>query len=331
MAYPLVRMRRNRVQAWLRDVVAEHRLHVSDLIWPCFVIEGDKKREAVSTMPGVERISIDVLIEEVKKASALGIKAVALFPVVPLDKKCEKAMEALNPDNLICRAVAALKKAVPEVGVICDVALDPYTSHGQDGIVIDGDVENDTTVDVLCEQARVLVNAGADMVAPSDMMDGRVGAIRQMLEADGKHHIGVLSYAAKYASSFYGPFRDAVGSAQNLGKSNKAGYQMNPANSAEAIREVLLDVGEGADIVMVKPGLPYLDIIKEVKRCCNVPVFAYQVSGEYAMIQFAAKAGALDGKQVMLESLLAFKRAGASAILTYAAPDVAKWLNEANN
>ncbi len=328
MTFPLVRMRRNRNKAWLRQMVAEHRLHVSDLIWPCFIIEGKGVREAVATMPGVERMSVDVLVDEVKKAAALGIPAVALFPVVEQKKKCEQAKEALNPENLVCRAVRAIKQTVPEIGIICDVALDPYTSHGQDGIVINGDVANDETVHVLTQQALVLAEAGADVIAPSDMMDGRVGAIRVALEEAGFHNVAILSYAAKYASVFYGPFRDAVGSAANLGKGGKSTYQMNPANAIEALREVMLDVDEGADMVMVKPGMPYLDVIGAVKAACDVPVLAYQVSGEYAMIQFAAQAGALDAKAAMLEALLAFKRAGASAVFTYAARDVAEWLRD---
>lgn len=323
MPYPSVRMRRNRKTAWIRNMVAEHRLHPSDLIWPCFVIEGQKQREAIKTMPGVERLSIDELVKEAKKAADLGIPAIALFPVVDVAKKCEQGEEALNPENLVCRAVKALKKHVPHIGVICDVALDPYTSHGQDGVVVNGDVANDVTVEVLCQQALVLAAVGADIVAPSDMMDGRVGAIRQALEQAGMHHVGILSYAAKYASVFYGPFRDAVGSAKNLGSGGKHSYQMNPANAQEALREVALDIEEGADMVMVKPGLPYLDIVAKVKERFDVPVLAYQVSGEYAMIHFAAQAGALDATKALAESLLAFKRAGASAILTYAAREVA--------
>lgn len=325
MSYPYTRLRRNRSHPWVREMLTEHRLHPSDFVWPCFVCEGEGVREPIKTMPGVARLSIDLLVEKVKEAAKLGIPAVALFPVVPEHLKCEKAKEAYKKDNLVCRAVKAIKQEVPEIGVICDVALDPYTSHGQDGIVVDNYVANDETVEVLVKQALTLAEAGADVVAPSDMMDGRIGAIRTALEQEGYTNVKILSYAVKYASSFYGPFRDAVGSAANLGRGGKQTYQMNPAgNIDEALREVEQDLEEGADMVMVKPGLPYLDVITQVKAECRVPVLAYQVSGEYAMLKFAGEAGALDEEKSMLEALLAFKRAGASAIFTYAAIEVAK-------
>lgn len=322
-AYPATRLRRNRKDAWSRALVAEHRLSVSDLIWPVFVQEGVNKRTPVPSMPNVERLSIDLLVQECKKAKALGILAVALFPVVDAALKTDGAEESYNPKNIVCRAIAAIKKEVSDLGVICDVALDPYTSHGHDGLVENGDVENDTTIAVLCKQAVVQAKAGCDIVAPSDMMDGRVGAIRAALDSACLPHVRILSYAAKYASGFYGPFRDAVGSAGNLGKADKRTYQMDSANVAEALREVALDIAEGADMVMVKPGMPYLDIIKSMKDHFHVPVFAYQVSGEYAMMKAAAEKGWLDYNTVMMESLLAFKRAGATGILTYAALEVA--------
>jgi porphobilinogen synthase len=303
--------------------VAEHSLNVEDLIWPVFVQEGSNKRTPVPSMPDVERISIDVLVEQCKKAQKLGIPAIAIFPVVDAALKTEDAEESYNPKNLVCRAIAAIKKEVPGIGIICDVALDPYTSHGHDGIVKSGDVENDATIAVLCKQAVAQAKAGCDIVAPSDMMDGRVGVIRAALDSEGLQHVRILAYAAKYASAFYGPFRDAVGSKNTLGKADKRTYQMDPANAEEALREVALDIAEGADMVMVKPGMPYLDIIRSVKESFHVPVLAYQVSGEYAMMKAAAAQGWLDYDAVMRESLLAFKRAGASAILTYAALDVA--------
>lgn len=304
----------------------ENRLSVDDLVWPLFVREGKGLREPVETMPGVERLSIDVLVKEAKEAAELGIKAVALFPVVPPEKKSEGAEEAWNNRNLIAQAVAEIKKAVPEIGVICDVALDPYTSHGHDGLLRLNIVDNDLTLGALCKQAVSLAKAGCDIVAPSDMMDGRVAAIRAALDKEGFQQVAILAYAAKYASSFYGPFRDAVGSSGNLKGAGKETYQMDPANAREAIREVALDVAEGADMVMVKPGMPFLDIIREVAENFPLPVFAYQVSGEYAMLRHAANHGALDYQKAMMESLLAFKRAGASAIFTYAAKDVAGWL-----
>lgn len=327
-AYPFVRMRRNRKSSWARNLVAENRLNVHDLIWPIFVQEGIGQRTPVESMPGVERVSIDLLVEDARKAARLGICAIALFPVVGQEKKSELAEEAYSSANLICRAIRAVKKEVPQLGIIGDVALDPYTSHGQDGLVIAGEVANDETITVLIRQALALAEAGCDIVAPSDMMDGRVAAIRQSLDAAGYPLVQILSYAAKYASSFYGPFRDAVGSADNLAGGNKYSYQMNPANGEEAIREVALDIEEGADMVMVKPGMPYLDVVRHVSEHFSVPVFAYQVSGEYAMIKAADKLGWLDGRRAMLEALISFKRAGATGIFTYAACDVAEWLVE---
>lgn len=323
--YPTIRMRRTRQFDWSRRLVAEHNLTPNDLIYPLFVQEGNSQREPVASMPGVERLSVDLLVEEAKRAAKLHIPAIALFPVVDPKKKTLQAEEAYNPNNLMCRAIKAVKDAVPELGIIGDVALDPYTSHGQDGLVEDGDVINDETIDVLCRQAVVQAEAGCDVIAPSDMMDGRIGVIRAALDDAGFSNRQMLSYAAKYASAFYGPFRDAVGSKGNL-KGDKRTYQMDPANSDEALREVALDIDEGADMVMVKPGLPYLDIIQRVAETFPVPVFAYQVSGEYAMIKAASENGWIDGEKVMLESLLAFKRAGARGILTYAARDVAEKL-----
>lgn len=307
----------------------ENRLSVDDLIYPVFVTEGTKQKEPILSMPGIERISLDMLLAQAEEIYNLGIPAIALFPVTPADKKSDNAAEAYNPDGLAQRSVRALKKAFPELGIITDVALDPFTSHGQDGLINQGGyVMNDETIEVLVRQALSHAEAGADIVAPSDMMDGRIGAIRQALEAENHINTLILAYSAKYASSFYGPFRDAVGSAGNLGKSNKYSYQMDPANSDEAMREIQLDLQEGADMVMVKPGMPYLDIIRRVKEQYGVPTFAYQVSGEYAMIKAAAMNGWLDEKQVVLESLLAFKRAGSDAILTYFAKSVAQWLKE---
>jgi porphobilinogen synthase len=305
----------------------EHQLTVDDLIYPMFVTEGHNCREAVPSMPGIERYSLDQLLIEAREIVQLGIPAIALFPVVSADKKSDDAAEAYNPDGLLQRSVRMLKQAVPELGIITDVALDPFTSHGQDGLVnASGYVMNDETVAVLVKQALSHAQAGADIVAPSDMMDGRIGAIRQALEAERYIHTLILAYSAKYASSFYGPFRDAVGSAGNLGKSSKDSYQMDPANSDEALREIELDLQEGADMVMVKPGMPYLDIIRRIKDHFGVPTFAYQVSGEYAMLKAAIDNGWLDEQQVVLESLLAFKRAGSDAILTYYAKSVAQWL-----
>jgi porphobilinogen synthase len=322
-------MRRNRLDPWSRRMVAEHRLEVADLIWPVFVLEGVGRRQPVASMPGVERLSIDLLPDVLGEAAALGIPAVALFPVTPEALKSDDGIEATNPDNLICRAVRTVKAALPDLGVICDVALDPYTSHGHDGLLDQrGAVVNDLTLAVLVRQALVQAEAGCDIIAPSDMMDGRVGAIRRALDESSLDTTRILSYAAKYASSFYGPFRDAVGSSAALGKSGKQTYQMDPANSDEALREVALDLAEGADMVMVKPGLPYLDVVRRVKDAFAVPTFAYQVSGEYAMIKAAAERGWLDGERAMLEALLAFKRAGCDGILTYAALDVARMLRD---
>jgi porphobilinogen synthase len=310
-----------------RRLMRETRLDSADLIYPVFILEGHGKREPVSSMPGVERLSIDLLLQEASEIHALGIPAIALFPVTPAGKKTEDAREAYNPDGLAQRAVRALKDAVPELGVITDVALDPFTTHGQDGLIDDsGYVLNDETVEVLVRQALSHAASGADIVAPSDMMDGRIGAIRAALEGAGHRNTRILAYAAKYASSFYGPFRDAVGSAGSLGSGNKYTYQMDPGNSDEALREVALDLAEGADMVMVKPGMPYLDIVRRVKQEFGVPTFAYQVSGEYAMLKAAAQQGWLDERAVVLESLLCIKRAGADAILTYYAKAVAQWL-----
>ncbi|RRQ21929.1 porphobilinogen synthase [Thiohalobacter thiocyanaticus] len=323
------RMRRMRRDDFSRRLMREHRLGVDDLIWPVFVIEGENRREAVPSMPGVERLSLDQLLVEAGTAHRLGIPAIALFPVTPAGRKSEDAAEAYNPDGLAQRAVRALKAALPELGVITDVALDPFTTHGQDGLIdAGGYVMNDQTVEVLVKQALSHAEAGADVVAPSDMMDGRIGRIRAALEAAGHIHTRILAYSAKYASSFYGPFRDAVGSAANLGAGNKYTYQMDPANGDEALHEVALDLEEGADMVMVKPGMPYLDIVQRVKREFSVPTYVYQVSGEYAMLEAAAGNGWLDGRAVILESLLGMKRAGADGILTYFACRVAQWLRE---
>jgi porphobilinogen synthase len=325
-SYPATRLRRTRRFAWSRRLVAEHDLSVDNLIWPVFVHELPVARVAVPSMPGVYRYSIAQLVEEVGRVESLGVPAIAIFPVTDPQKKTPDGSEAINPDNLACRAVRAVKEAYGDIGVICDVALDPYTSHGQDGLVRDGYVVNDETIEVLCEQAVVQAQAGCDVIAPSDMMDGRVGAIRRALDEAGFEHVLILSYAAKYASAFYGPFRDAVGSAGNLGTGDKRSYQMDPANGDEALREVALDLAEGADMVMVKPGLPYLDIVRRVKTTFGIPTFVYQVSGEYAMLQAAAERGWLDLDKSMLESLLAFKRAGANGILTYFALDAARLL-----
>jgi porphobilinogen synthase len=323
--YPETRMRRVRREDWSRRLVQENHLSVNDLIWPLFVCEGKSRRKPITSMPGVERLSIDLLVDAVGEAVELGIPAVALFPATPSEKKTPDCEEAINADNLVCRAVSAVKKAHGnQIGVICDVALDPYSSHGQDGLVRDGYVVNDETVAMLCRQAVVQAEAGCDIIAPSDMMDGRIGAVRKALDAAGFEYVQIMAYAAKYASAFYGPFRDAVGSAANLGSGDKRTYQMDPANGNEAIREVALDIAEGADSVMVKPGMPYLDIVRRVKDTFGVPTFAYQVSGEYAMLTAAAEKGWLDRDKVMLESLLAFKRAGADGILTYFARDAAK-------
>jgi len=323
-SYPYLRMRRGRSSAWMRSMLAENRLHPSDFIWPLFICEGRDWEEPIGSLPGVSRWSVDRIGAKAKEAADLGIPCIALFPNTPNELRTDDAREALNPDNLICRAIRAIKDAVPEIGIVTDVALDPYTSHGHDGIVDDrGRVLNDETVKILVDQALVQAQAGADIVAPSDMMDGRIGAIRSALEREGHIDTAIMAYAAKYASAFYGPFREAVGSLGRL-KGDKRGYQMDSANSDEALREVALDLAEGADFVMVKPGLPYLDVIRRVRDRFEVPTFAYQVSGEYAMIEHAAAAGAADRDALILETLLAFKRAGASGVLTYHALDAAR-------
>lgn len=324
--YPQVRMRRNRRTDWSRRLVSENQLSVNDLIWPVFIQDGENQKTEIPSMPGVHRLTIDHLVEQAAAAAELQIPALALFPATDPSKKTEGGEEAFNPENLVCRAVRALKEQNLNLGILCDVALDPYTSHGQDGLVKDGYVVNDETIDVLCQQAVVQAEAGCDIIAPSDMMDGRIGAIREALDEAGFQHVQIMAYAAKYASAFYGPFRDAVGSGTNLGTGDKRTYQMDPANSDEAMREVGLDVSEGADMVMVKPGMPYLDIVRRVKAEFEVPTYAYQVSGEYAMISAAAQNGWLDRKKCMLESLLCFKRAGADGVLTYFAKEVAEIL-----
>ena len=328
--FPATRLRRMRHDDWSRRMVRESALSPSDFILPVFVLDGEGREEAVASMPGVKRQSLDLLLETAKRARELGIPALALFPVVDTPLKSLDAREAYNPDGLVPRVVAALKQALPDLGIVTDIALDPYTSHGQDGLIDNaGYVMNDETVAVLERQAITHARAGADMVAPSDMMDGRIGAVRRALDAGGHIHTRIMAYSAKYASSFYGPFRDAVGSAGNLGGGNKYTYQMDPANTDEALHEVAMDIAEGADIVMVKPGMPYLDIVRRVKDTFGVPTAVYQVSGEYAMLKAAAQNGWLDERAVVLESLLAFKRAGADSILTYFAMDAAHWLREA--
>lgn len=327
--FPQTRMRRMRYNEFSRRLMCENQLSVNDLIYPMFVIEGTNIRQPIVSMPGVERLSLDLLLVEAEQIYTLGIPAIALFPVTSTDKKSKNAEEAYNPNGLIQRTVRALKKAVPELGIITDIALDPFTTHGQDGLVnSDGYVMNDETIEVLTRQALTHVEAGADVVAPSDMMDGRIGVIRRALESENHINTLILSYSAKYASSFYGPFRDAVGSSNMLGNGNKYSYQMDPANSNEALREIQLDLEEGADMVMIKPGMPYLDIIRQVKDKFGVPTFAYQVSGEYAMLKAASINGWLNEKQVVLESILAFKRAGSDAILTYYAKSIAQWLQD---
>ncbi len=327
--FPRIRMRRMRRDDFSRRLMRENALSVDDLIYPVFVLEGKGQREEVASMPGVERLSLDELLKDAKELVALGIPAIALFPVTPDAAKSLDAAEAYNPDGLAQRAVRALKEMYPDLGIITDVALDPFTTHGQDGLIDEsGYVMNDETVEVLVKQALSHAKAGADVVAPSDMMDGRIAQIRDALEKEGFIHTRILAYAAKYASSFYGPFRDAVGSSANLGKGNKNSYQMDPANSDEALWEVSLDLDEGADMVMIKPGMPYLDIVRRVKDEFGAPTYVYQVSGEYAMLKAAAQNGWLDEKAVVMESLLAFKRAGADGILTYFAKSAAKWLKE---
>ncbi len=326
-AFPAIRMRRNRKANWSRRLVQENALSPADLIWPLFVTEGIAKRTPVASMPGVDRLSIDLAVETAREAAALGIPALALFPFTDPKLRTEDAREAFNPDNLVCRATRAIKEAKLDIGIILDVALDPYTSHGHDGLLVGDEIANDPTLDALVRQSLVQAQAGADILAPSDMMDGRIGVIRAALEASGHQNVQLMSYAAKYASAFYGPFRDAVGSKGFL-KGDKRTYQMDPANTDEALREVALDLAEGADMVMVKPGMPYLDIVRRVSETFKVPTFAYQVSGEYAMIVAAAEKGMLDFDKTMLESLMAFKRAGASGILTYFAPRAAKLLRD---
>ncbi len=323
--FPAVRMRRNRRTAWSRQLVAETVLTPADLIWPIFVVAGRGVRQPVASMPGVDRLSVDLAVEAAHEAASLGIPAVALFPYTDPKLRTDDGREALNPENLVCTATRAIRAAKADVGILLDVALDPYTSHGHDGLMQDGEIVNDATLEMLVRQALVQAEAGCDIIAPSDMMDGRVGAIRSALEAGGHTSVQIMAYAAKYASAFYGPFRDAVGSSATL-TGDKRTYQMDPANSDEALREVALDIAEGADMVMVKPGMPYLDIVRRVKDAFGMPTFAYQVSGEYAMLMAAAGNGWLDGDKVMLESLLAFKRAGADGVLTYFAPRAARML-----
>ncbi|WP_371876105.1 porphobilinogen synthase [Pleionea sp. CnH1-48] len=326
--YPLTRKRRNRTDDFMRRLVAENELSVNDLIYPMFVLPGDNQVEDIASMPGIQRLSIDKLLAEVEVLANLGVPAVALFPVVEADKKSLLAEEAYNSDGLAQTTIRAIKQRFPEIGVIADVALDPFTIHGQDGIIDDnGYVLNDDTVDVLVKQALSQAEAGVDVIAPSDMMDGRIEAIREALEVEGYVNTKILAYSAKYASAFYGPFRDAVGSAGNLGKADKKNYQMNPANSDEALHEIAMDLEEGADMVMVKPGMPYLDIIRRAKDEFGVPVMAYHVSGEYAMLKAAAQNGWLDEKACVLEAMMSFKRAGTDAVLTYYAREVAQWLN----
>jgi porphobilinogen synthase len=324
-SYPATRMRRNRRSAWARDLVRENTLQVSDLIWPIFVIDGSNTRQPVPSMPGVERLTIDIAAEAAREAEGLGIPAIALFPNSDRSLRTEDAKEAFNANNIVCRAVRAIKKAAPNIGIMCDVALDPYTSHGHDGLMHGDTILNDETIEALVKQTLVQAEAGCDIIAPSDMMDGRIGAIRGALDGKGFQDVQIMAYSAKYASGFYGPFRDAVGSSGTL-RGDKRTYQMDPGNTDEAMREVALDIAEGADMVMVKPGLPYLDIVRRVKDTFGIPTFAYQVSGEYAMIRGACNNGWLDPTRVIPESLVAFKRAGADGILTYFALEVAKSL-----
>ena len=327
-SFPYLRMRRGRSSAWMRAMLAENRLHPSDFIWPLFICEGRACEEPIGALPGVSRWSVDRLGAKAREAAGLGIPCIALFPNTPESLRTDDAREALNRENLICSAIKAIKDAAPDIGVLTDVALDPYTAHGHDGVIDEqGNVINDDTVEILVQQALVQAEAGADIVAPSDMMDGRVAAIREALERDGHQNVAIMAYAAKYASAFYGPFREAVGSLGRL-KGDKRGYQMDPANIEEALREVELDLAEGADFVMVKPGLPYLDVVTRVKDAFGVPTFVYQVSGEYAMIEHAAAAGAADRDALILETLLAFKRAGATGVLTYHALDAARLLEK---
>jgi len=316
------------MKSFSRRMVAENHVSVNDLIWPLFVIEGDNKTEAVDSMPGVFRRSIDGVVAQAQEARDLGIPAIAIFPSIDQSLKNADGSLAVEGNNLVCRAVRAVKAAVPEIGVICDVALDPYTDHGHDGLLRDGEIVNDATIDILCQQAVCQADAGCDIIAPSDMMDGRVGAIRQALDEAGHHNVQIMSYAAKYASGFYGPFRDAVRAGTSLGGDGKSTYQMDSANSDEAMHEIALDLGEGADMIIVKPGMPYLDVLSRAKHEFGVPCVAYQVSGEYAMLCAAAQNGWLDRERVVMETMLSFKRAGADAILTYFAPEIAKMLQK---
>lgn len=328
-SYPNTRMRRSRQHAWSRALVSETKLSASDFIWPLFIIEGTQQRQAITSLPGVERFSIDIAVEEVKEARSLGIPAIAIFPNTDPELRSDSGDEALNPDNLVCRAVQAIKSEVPDIGIICDVALDPYTSHGHDGLLINGKIDNDKTNEVLTAQALVQAKAGCDIIAPSDMMDGRIGKIRSVLEGEGFYDTMIMSYSAKYASGFYGPFRDAVGSSSTL-KGDKRTYQMDPANSDEALHEVALDLEEGADMVMVKPGMPYLDIVQRISSEFQCPTFVYQVSGEYAMLEAAFQNEWLAEEKIVLESLCSFKRAGAAGILTYFARRAAIYLEKQN-
>ncbi len=325
-SFPTTRMRRLRQAPWLRSMVREHAVSVSNLVWPVFIREGRDVREPIDSMPGIERVSIDVLVEAAREARDLGIPSIALFPHPCREVKSADGREAVNPDNLVCRTIAALKSRVEGLGVLVDVALDPYTTHGHDGVMSDDEILNDETVDILVRQALVQAEAGCDIIAPSDMMDGRIGAIRKALDDAGHAHVAIMAYATKYASGFYGPFRDAIGSAPRLGHGDKRTYQMDPANSDEALREVALDLEEGADMVMVKPGMPYLDVVRRVKDAFSVPVFAYQVSGEYAMLEGACRNGWLDRDRVWKETLACFRRAGCSGILTYHAVELARRL-----
>ena len=327
-SFPATRMRRLRASPWSRALVAENTLQVSDLIWPIFIREGSNEKTPIASMPGVNRLSIDQAVLAAQQAANFGIPVIALFPQTPVERKSPDGDEAYNPDNLVCRCVRAVKQAVPEIGILCDVALDPYTDHGHDGVLRGERVDNDATVVALLKQAEVQAAAGCDILAPSDMMDGRIGALRAAQEKAGRQDMQIMAYAAKYASAFYGPFRDAIGSGAKLGPWGKKTYQMDPANSDEALQEVALDISEGADSVMVKPGMPYLDIVRRVKDTFAVPTFVYQVSGEYAMISAAAQNGWLDRKRAIMESLLCFKRAGADGVLTYFALEAAEWLNE---
>jgi porphobilinogen synthase len=322
--YPNTRMRRNRKASWLRDLVSEHEISTNDLILPLFVQDGLNKKDEIKSMLGIFRFSPDLIIEQVKIAESLGIRAVALFPVVDLYLKSEDAKESYNFDNLICKTVRMIKNENLNIGIICDVALDPYTIHGHDGIVVDGRVDNDKTLDILSKQALALVEAGADSIAPSDMMDGRILAIRRILENENFININIIAYAAKYASCFYGPFRDALGSGSLTGQDGKKTYQMDVRNSKEAMREIALDIKEGADSIIIKPGLPFLDIIKEARQNFDIPIFSYQVSGEYSMLKFASMSGCFNFEQAMLESLICLKRAGSSAIFSYNSIEVAK-------